>query len=84
MLPQPTPSAGLILSPVAESFPRRLVDKAKSGQFVEMRELLADNIFLVNQLEAIQGFLPLQGLGATRPRLREVTSLSTWCYCFLG
>ena len=84
MLPQPTLSAGLILSPAAEPFPRRLVDKAKSGQFVEMRELLADNIFLVNQLEAIQGFLPLQVLGATRPHLWVVTSFSTWCYCFLG
>ena len=23
-------------------------------------------------------------LGASRPRLREVSSLPTWCYCFLG
>ena len=57
---QPTPTAGLVLSPAAEPFPRRLVDKVKSGQFVEMRELLADNISLLHQLEAIQGLPPLQ------------------------
>ena len=84
VLSQPASTAGLILSPAAEPFPRRLVDKAKSGQFLEMRELLADNISLLNQLEAIQGFPPLQMLGAARSRLREVTSLSSWCYCFLG
>ena len=49
-----------------------------------MRELLTDNISLVHQLESIQGFSPLNLLGATRPKLREITSLSTWIYCFLG
>ena len=83
-LPQTSSNAGVILSPAAEPFPRKLVDKVKSGQFVEMRELLADNITLLSQLEAIQGVPPLQILGGARPRLREVSSLSTWCYCFLG
>ena len=85
--PQTSPlplTAGLVLSPAAEPIPRKLVDKVQSGQFVEMRELLSDNISLVHQLESIQGFSPLNLLGATRPRLREITSLSTWIYCFLG
>ena len=82
--PQPPPTSSLVLSPAAQPFPRKLVDKVKSGQFVEMRELLADNISLAHQLEAIQGYSPLHVIGATRPRLREVTSVSTWCYCFLG
>ena len=68
-------TASLILSPVAEPFPCRFSDKAKSGQFMEMRELLANNLSLLNQLEAIQGFLPLQLLGAVRPCLWKVTSL---------
>ena len=76
-------STGLILSPASEPFPQRLVDKVKSGQFVEMRELLGDNIALLQQLEDIQGF-PVATLGAARPRLREVTSLPSWIYCFLG
>ena len=76
-------TSGLILSPASEPFPQKLVDKVKSGQFVEMRELLSNNIALMQQLEDIQGF-PVATLGAARPRLREVTSLPTWCYCFQG
>ena len=40
---------GLMLSPAAEPFPSKLVDKVNSGQFVEMRELLADNMTLLHQ-----------------------------------
>ena len=36
--------AGLVLSPAAEPFPQKLVDKIRSGQFVDMKELLADNV----------------------------------------
>ena len=80
----PTTNAGLVLSPAAEPFPHRLVEKVRSRQFVEMRELLSDNISLIHQLEAIQGYTPCHTLGPARPRLREVSSLPTWCYCFLG
>ena len=76
--------AGLVLSPAAEPFPQKLVDKIRSGQFVDMKELLADNMSLVNQLEAVQGLSPIHLLGARRPRLREISSLSAWCYSFLG
>lgn len=90
VVPQPAPpspvtrTADLVLSPAAQPFPRKLVEKVQSGQFVEMRELLADNISLVHQLESTHGFSPLHLMGASRPRLREITSLSTWTYCFLG
>ena len=80
----PSTHAGIVLSPAAEPFPRKLVEKVRSGQFIEMRELLADNITPIHQLESIQGCNPLHTLGPTRPRLREVSSLPTWCYCFLG
>ena len=66
---------GLILSPEAESFPKKVVDKIRSGQFVEMWEVLADSM---------QGLQTAYMLGASHPRLREVSSLITWCYCFLG
>lgn len=45
---------GLVLSP-AEPLLQKLVEKIRSGQFVEMKELLADNIAPVNQLEAVHG-----------------------------
>ena len=75
-------SAGLILSPASEPFPQKLVDKVKSGQFLEMRALLSDNIAPMQPLEDIQGFL-VTTFGVARPRLCEVTSLPTWWYCFL-
>ena len=78
------PQPGLMLSPAAPPFPRKLVDKVKTGQFVEMKELLADNVSLLNQLEAVPGMSAVHMLGAARPRLREVSSLASWCYCFLG
>ena len=82
--PLPVQSGGLILSPASAPFPRKLVDKVRSGQFTEMRELLTDNISLVQQLETMQSTHPVNMLGPTRPRLREVTTISTWLYCFLA
>ena len=32
----------------------------------------------------VQGWSPAHMLGPARPRLREVASLATWCYCFMG
>lgn len=71
--PQPcssTPSQlGLMLSPAAPPFPQKLVDKVRAGHFVDMRELLADNVSLLGQLEAMQGMSAVHMLGPTRPRL---------------
>ncbi len=38
------PPLAISLSPASEPFPAKLVGKIKSGQFVEMRELLTDKI----------------------------------------
>ena len=82
---QPVSSAGVSLSPASEPFPRRIADRICSGQFVEMRDLLTDNISLLHQLEAVNGQHPLPSLlGTLRPRLRDVTSLSTWLYCYMA
>lgn len=40
-----------------ELFSLKLVDKVNSSQFIEMRELLVDNIALLHQLEAVYGFI---------------------------
>ena len=76
-------TAGVTLSPAAETFPRKLVDKIQSGQFAEMKELLTDNVSLLAQLEEV-GVSAGHMLGQSRPRLREVSTLTTWCYCYLG
>ena len=77
---------GLCLSPAAQTFPQRLVDRIRAGHFVEMRELLADNILLLQQLESLPGSSPgfMQFPAVARPRLREVRSMTVWLYCFLA
>lgn len=80
-----TPTAAFCLSPASAPFPRKLVDKIQSGQYVEMRELLTDNITLLQQLDSLNSQHTLLGLpGVCKPRLREITSLPTWIFCFLA
>ena len=82
---QPLFPAGVTLSPATEPFPRKIVDRICSSQFVEMRDLLTDNMSLLHQLEAVNGQHPLPSLlGTLRPHLRDVTSLSYWLYCYMA
>ena len=82
--PQLSTSTGFVLSSAAGPLLAKLVERAKSGQFVEMREFLVDNIRLMDRLESTQaaGLLPIHLLH--RPRLWEVTSPLTWAYCFMA
>ena len=68
---------GLIVSAALDPIPHRLVLRIRNGEFVEMRELLADNISLYNQLEDFRGHT-----SGFCPHVREVPSLSSWVYCF--
>ena len=79
-LPQSQP--GMILSPAADPIPHTLVQRIQNGQFVEMRDLLADNIALLNQLSSLNGLINLPANTLNRTRLREVPSLVSWLYCF--
>ena len=61
------------------------MNRTHSGQFVDMRDLLTDNVSLLQQLDTYGGhhafpFLP----GMLKPRLRDVTSLPSWIYWFLA
>ena len=79
------PGLGLSLSPATSPFPQKLVDRARSGQFVDMRDLLTDNVSLIQQLDTFGGNHAFPSLpGMLRPHLREVTSLPSWIYCFLA
>ena len=53
-----SPQPGLVLSPTAAPFPKKLVDKIQAGSFVEMKELLTDNMSLISQLETVACRLP--------------------------
>ena len=76
---------GFSLSPTTAPFPQKLVDKVLSGQFVEMRDLLTDNTSLLRQLETFGGQYPMPTMpGILKPRLRDITTLPSWVYCFLA
>ncbi|XP_064388121.1 proline-rich protein 36-like isoform X3 [Halichondria panicea] len=81
--PQSSYGSGLILSPAEAPVPQKIVDKIRSGQFVEMRELLADNISLLEQLHSIHAPGNISAAGPSRPRMRDVHTLPLWLYCFL-
>ena len=57
--------------------PAKLVKKMQSLKFVEMRELLADNIELAERLEA----LPVAARGSNIPQ-RDIESVNTWTCAF--
>ena len=79
------PTAGVCLSPGTEQFPQKLVAKVQSGAYVDMKEFLGDNLSLLRQLESLNITTTLSALpGVMKPRLREVTTLATWLYCFLA
>ena len=82
--PVSTSSDGLILPPALEPITHHLVHRNQTGRFLEMRELLSDNIALHNQLEAIQRHTSLAVLPSTVLFTcpREVPSLVSWIFCF--
>ena len=80
----PSYQGNLSLSLSMDPIPAKLVARIQEGQFVEMRDLLGDNIALTQHFEAINNCFPSQVLPASsRPQLCEVTSLPSWIYCFL-
>ena len=81
----PSTTGGMILSPALDPIPQRLVQRIQGGRFLEMRELLSDNIALHEQLEAVQAQGNLTPLpAAVWTRQREVPLLISWLYCFMA
>ena len=58
----PVSRLGFILSPAADPIPHRLVQRICHGEFVEMRDLLADNISLFNHLKDFNSRGPISGI----------------------
>ncbi len=59
--------------------PAKLVAKIRSGSFVDMKELLPDNITLQSPVESAQ-----TAKSASKVKPREVKSITSWLYCFLA
>ena len=83
-----TKSIPLIISPAFPPIPGKVVEKARSGSFIEIKEFLGDKVTLLQKLKE------LGHVGAVSPatqslvagsRLREVTDpLTCWVSCFLA
>ena len=84
--PGPTAAQPLVLASSYPPVPARLVDKIKSGKYVDMKEMLSDNISLLRSLEALHPAMHagLNLAAPTKPRLRDVGDILTWAYCFMG
>ena len=75
---------GLLLLSADAVLPQKVVDKIRGGKFIELKELLQDNLSLATQLDELQGTSStVHVVGVSRPRLRDITSLAAWCYCFV-
>ena len=59
--------------------PPKLVKKIQALEFVEMRELLPENMALADRLEALPQRI---GQPTRNPEQREIGSLYTWTACF--
>ena len=60
--------------------PAKLVSKIQSLQYIDMKDLLPDNIGLARSLDGLElGALPML---ATRPKLRWIPSILSWVSCF--
>ena len=77
------PGSAMVLSSALPPITAKLVTKITSGQFVAMKELLADNMSLCHQLESFPTHQHLFS-GVTKPRLREIDSPLAWVSCFLA
>ena len=79
-------SGPIVLSPSFPPIPQKLVTKIQSGAFVAMKELLGDNIALMQRVEEMQG-LQQQSAWLSRPnlaRMRDIHSPLQWVYCLLA
>ena len=74
----PQAESGFSLASSFAPIPNKLVKKIQALEFVEMQELLPDNIALAERLEA----LPLHATHSSSPETREVGALFTWVSAF--
>ena len=74
--------SAVVLSSALPPVAPKLATKIRSGAYVPMKDMPADNMSLCSQLEA----LPTQQIVSvsTKPRLRKIDNPLTWASCFLA
>jgi len=67
------------------SHSHELVEKARSGVVVKLKEFLGDNTSLLNELGSVGGQATVAPFSGThKPRLQDISSLTLWLYCSLA
>ena len=81
-LPKP---AALTISASLPPIPAKAVEKIRAGVFIDFKELLTDNIALLQRLQDVgqPGQHPLSAL-TTAARMRDIQDPLTWVFCFLA
>ena len=75
---------GLSISIALRPVPARIVGQIQRGQFVDMRDLLADNVALRSHSDEVRDSLGANVVSlATGPRVRELSSIPSWICCYL-
>ena len=79
---EPLGTGNVSLSMSLWPVPARIVQAIRTSWYVEMCDLLADNVAVCQH--DIHGAMGVQVLpDSSRPKIREVTSLPSWVCCFL-
>ena len=77
--------SGISLSMSLRPIPARIVSLVQAGRYVEMRDLLGDNVAMRGHLDDMREAMGSSVLQvSSRPRVREVTTLPSWLCCFLS
>ena len=87
LIPPPATKAPLILSPALPPVPGKVVEKIKSGAYVDFKEFFTDNIQLLQRLQELSqagtASATVQPI-ISGSRLREVAEPAAWASCFLA
>ena len=79
-IPKPKP---LAYSPVLPPIPAKAVEKIRSGAYLDLKELLPDNVTLVERIQGLGNAVVVHS-PQTTVRLRSISDPLTWVFYFLS
>ena len=81
-LAAPAKASPLILSSALPPIPAKVVDRIRASTFVDLKELLPDNMALLQRLQETN--TGSQVASSSSSRMRDIRDPLTWAACFMG